>query len=142
MTGKKLLCKHEMQTNRQSPQCVINCVTQLVLHIFYFAKLRKIKKLSTKAHDKNENILSIDYFSTFTRMMVNDMGANSYSNCLPNLPKRVALSPDAATHLHEFTVMVLSRFAFVVENHGDTCLLVVGFPLGQSLRVGIARLDE
>ena len=54
MTGKNLLCKHEMQTNRQSPKCVINCVTQLVLHIFYFAKLRKIKKLSTKAHDKNE----------------------------------------------------------------------------------------
>ena len=52
MTGKNLLCKHEMQTNRQRPKCVINCVTQLVLHIFYFAKLRKIKKLSTKAHDK------------------------------------------------------------------------------------------
>ena len=52
MTGKILLCKHEMQTNRQSPKCVINSVTQLVLHIFYFAKLRKIKNYQQKRMTK------------------------------------------------------------------------------------------
>ena len=61
---------------------------------------------------------------------------------LAELAEEGCLSPDAATHLHEFAVMVLSWFAFVVENHGDASLLVVGFPLGQSLCVGIARLDE
>ena len=37
---------------------------------------------------------------------------------------------------------MLSRLALVVENHGDTGFLVIGFPLGKALDVGIARLDE
>ncbi len=41
MTGKNLLCKHEMQTNRQSPQCVINKMTQLALHTFILQNYAK-----------------------------------------------------------------------------------------------------
>ena len=37
---------------------------------------------------------------------------------------------------------MLSRLALVVKNHGDTGFLVIGFPLGKALDVGIARLDE
>jgi hypothetical protein len=40
--------------------------------------------------------------------------------------------PNAAAHLHQFAVVMLTRFALVVENHGDAGLLVVGFPAGQS----------
>ena len=38
--------------------------------------------------------------------------------------------------------MVLARLAAVIENHRYARLLVVGFPLGHALRVGVARLDE
>ena len=38
--------------------------------------------------------------------------------------------------------MVLARLAAVVENHGDASFSVIGFPLGQTFSVGVARLDE
>ena len=58
---------------------------------------------------------------------------------LPPLPCRL---PDAAAHLHQLAVVVTTRLAAVVENHGDARFGVVGFPFGESLRVRVARLDE
>ena len=49
---------------------------------------------------------------------------------------RLKQLPNAAAHLHQFTVVVLPWLAFVVKNHGHAGLLVVGFPLGQPLDIG------